>query len=209
MGRPAKHVVQEFNGVRYYWKPSGYYKAQHSDGGEYMHRAVWMFYNGEIADGFHVHHLDENRANNKIENLALLPGAEHVRMHSLERFKADPEGFMVGIVAAREAAKRWHASPDGLAWHSKHGKETWANKEKEQAKCAWCGRDYEVFVGAKKRGFCSPSCQGMARKNSGIDDVERACVICGATFKANKYSKTKTCGDSCWRETIRRTRKRL
>ena len=41
--------------------------------GKRLHRAVWEWHNGPIKTKFQVHHLDENRENNQIENLELLP----------------------------------------------------------------------------------------------------------------------------------------
>lgn len=48
-----------------------------------MHRLVWNVFNGEIPDGYVVHHLDENKQNNKIENLSLMSNFEHNSMHKI------------------------------------------------------------------------------------------------------------------------------
>ena len=48
----------------------------------YEHRAVWEAAHGPIPDGFHVHHNDEDRTNNCLENLTLVSKAEHRRIHS-------------------------------------------------------------------------------------------------------------------------------
>lgn len=39
----------------------------------------------EIPSGFHVHHIDKDKVNNAINNLALLTAEAHRRLHQLER----------------------------------------------------------------------------------------------------------------------------
>lgn len=36
----------------------------------------------QLADGFHVHHVDGNAENNKAENLILIEGSDHIGLHS-------------------------------------------------------------------------------------------------------------------------------
>lgn len=50
--------------------------------GLYQHRVVWEQAHGPIPAGYHVHHIDENPANNSLENLRLVSMAEHRRLHS-------------------------------------------------------------------------------------------------------------------------------
>jgi hypothetical protein len=46
----------------------------------------------EIPQGFHVHHIDENKTNNNLNNLALLEAGAHARLHGLERVTTIPKG---------------------------------------------------------------------------------------------------------------------
>ena len=39
----------------------------------------------EIPKGFHIHHIDGNKTNNDMSNLALLSAGAHTRLHQLER----------------------------------------------------------------------------------------------------------------------------
>ena len=208
MGRKAKFPVKEFLGIPYYRKPSGYYKSDHKKhGGKYMHRAVWAHFNGEIQSGCHVHHKDGDRANNDISNLELLAAAEHVRGHAIENHASNQERMLRGIAAAQQAARAWHASEEGREWHREHGKDSWIGRETESRVCRVCGKSYQLLKGTAKRGFCSPSCQQKARRESGVDDVDRACAVCGTTFRVNRYSRTKTCGHSCWRAALSASRR--
>ena len=46
-----------------------------------IHRACWEAYHGLIPEGQLIHHIDEDRQNNAIENLAPMTQAEHNRLH--------------------------------------------------------------------------------------------------------------------------------
>ena len=61
--------------------------------------------------------------------------------------------------------------------------------------CEYCGKKY-ISVGSKSK-YCCNAHKTFARNESGVDKIEATCVICGKTFKKNKYAKTKTCGREC------------
>ena len=68
---------QKFNGVVYNEKPSDtHYRSFIS-----LHRAVYSYYHGEIAEGYSIHHIDLNPTNNNIENLIALTDEEHHTLH--------------------------------------------------------------------------------------------------------------------------------
>ena len=46
-----------------------------------VHRGCWEAHRGAIPKGYIVHHIDGDRMNNAIENLACLPHGEHTRLH--------------------------------------------------------------------------------------------------------------------------------
>lgn len=48
-----------------------------------VHRLVWETFNGTIPDGYSIHHLDENKQNNKLDNLALISNYEHNHLHKI------------------------------------------------------------------------------------------------------------------------------
>ena len=77
---PTVEVVddthQKFNGVTYLKTKDGHYTLSGN-----IHRAVWMYYEGEIPAGYHIHHIDENKDNNCIENLQALTANEHHSLH--------------------------------------------------------------------------------------------------------------------------------
>lgn len=45
------------------------------------HRHVWRQANGPIPRGFVVHHRNEDKTDNRLDNLELMTRAEHARLH--------------------------------------------------------------------------------------------------------------------------------
>ena len=43
-----------------------------------VHRLVWMAFNGEIQEDFEVNHIDEDKTNNKLENLNLMTHTQNM-----------------------------------------------------------------------------------------------------------------------------------
>jgi len=69
----------DYNGVKF-WKTTGdgYWRRK----GRYLHREVYSGTYGNIPHGWHVHHIDNNRDNNRIDNLKAMPGREHNSRHT-------------------------------------------------------------------------------------------------------------------------------
>ena len=155
-----------------------------------LHRYVWEKEVGSIPKGCHIHHLNGNKADNRIENLAILTASGHERMHGqeIERKERSREN----IKKAVKAAPAWHRSKEGLAWHSKQAK---GRKQPRQEKiCVICGR---TFMGTKTQSFCSNACKSKYRRVNGLDDVDQVCLICGKTFRCSRFSKQKYCSKEC------------
>lgn len=183
-------TIQIFNGERFYL--CGKY-FQHQ--GKRLHVAVWKFHNGEIPKGYHVHHIDENRSNNQIENLMLVESFIHLSVHASEREEYNKNH----IKDMRELASEWHGSEAGKAWHSIHAKETWAAKKERSYVCSECGKEFTTRhdYGEEQNTFCSNACRTKHRAKSGVDNEERICAYCGKAFITNKYTKRACCSREC------------
>lgn len=182
---------------------TGYYLAArptHRGHRERLHVYVYRTRCGEVPEGHHVHHRDGDKRNNEPSNLALLSGSEHASWHghhmSAERLE---EVRRILAENARPKASEWHGSPEGLAWHSEHGKEVAAARMPERHVCDQCGAVF--WYKGRKTGhhFCSNKCKSAFRRASGVDDESRLCERCGREFRANRYSRQRYCCRGCAR----------
>ena len=191
-------------GTDYYLKPKGYWVSQFAGvyGSRYLHREVWAAAHGKIPPGCHIHHINHDESDFRLENLECIGARMHAKYHSdVRKNLVGPEQLHTWLEKAREAAKVWHASEEGRAWHKSHAKAGWTDKARaskvEQRVCAHCEQQYIGTKNFAKRSFCSPACQSAARRKSGIDNVDRNCAHCGKVFRSNRYSKIKNCSRQC------------
>lgn len=78
---PLFRPHQIYDGKKFTLRNTGYYSLTTNDR-MLMHRYVWENEKGKIPPGWDIHHINENRADNGIENLECLPKAEHTRKYS-------------------------------------------------------------------------------------------------------------------------------
>lgn len=172
-----------------------------------LHVYVWEYYNGVIPKGYQVHHVDLDKSNNEIENLALLSAKEHAKLHG--SFLTDEQKAKMAENLLKNAipkAAEWHGSEAGKAWHKAHYEQMKDRlHEKKIFTCENCGKQFEA-VNNGQNHYCSNNCKSAARRKSGIDNEKRKCVICGNEFEANKYSSKMCCSRSCMYEMKRRNK---
>lgn len=188
---------QYFNGVKFTRdEKSGYYL--NSSIRKRMHRYVWEFYNGEIPEGYQIHHKDKDKSNNDISNLEAVPFSAHAKMHSKEKAAMMHEAMVENLKTnAIPKAVEWHKSEEGRDWHKVHYENTKHKLHPEKKMvCEMCGVEYTGKASAENR-FCSNKCKSAWRRKSGIDNETRVCAFCGAEFITNKYSKGETCSRAC------------
>ncbi len=186
----------EYNGVLFCLdERTGYYL--NGTTSERLHRYVWEHEAGPIPLGFHVHHIDRDKANNSIDNLCLVNETGHKRLHAmLEPDEGTKAKRLAAIEKARVAASEWHKSEEGRAWHSQQAKETYKNLKPETFTCLNCGKQFEALP-LGTHVYCSNACRSAARRKRGDDNETRTCPICGQEFTVNKYSETRFCSRKC------------
>lgn len=184
---------QEFNGKSYKLYDGERY---FSRGVKRLHRVVWEYFNGEIPDGFDVHHKDENTFNNSVENLEIIEQHKHQSIHIKKRVVENREWFDRFRTAGIEAAKVWHGSEEGNKWHSNHAKEMgFGTMTYGQRKCSVCGDEFIALTNSQE--FCTQVCRSQDRRNRKVDDVTRLCEYCGVEFSVDKYAKSTCCSRRC------------
>lgn len=189
----------EFEGQVFYQDAKQlYYRAWNAERGrpEYLHRRIWASTHGPIPEGFEVHHKDENRENNNIENLEALTVSDHRREHWGLATQAQLKAMRENLNRIRPLATEWHRSKDGRQWHSEATKKQIAERV-HVLNCDQCGQEI-IRVGVIQKGrFCSNNCKSANRRASGVDTVSRNCDWCAQVFTCNKYSKALTCSQAC------------
>lgn len=163
-----------------------------------LHRYVYEYVNGQIPDGYHVHHVDFDKSNNEPENLIALTERDHLKLHG-DCMTDDRKNQLRETLICRAvpASKQWHRSDTGREWHRAHYEEMKnALHRRKQMNCAQCGKPFDGLDNSVTR-FCSNACKSAHRRAIGIDNVTRTCAWCGNAFSINKYSAGKTCCRSC------------
>lgn len=74
-------VFIEFNGNRYTLRNTGYYGRTNA-ARSLLHRDMWEFHKSVIPKGWDIHHKNEDKQDNRVENFECLPKAEHTRLYS-------------------------------------------------------------------------------------------------------------------------------
>ncbi len=164
-------IQQEFNGYRFTRDKRGYYLSTKAIKGigkrELLHRYMWMYYNGEILDGNVVHHIDENKDNNSICNLTVLPKEKHSSIHSIV-LKNTPE-WKAKWEELRQMGSDTHKHPEAREMQSKRAKQQWEKRKQTQEPsvitCVVCGNEKETYY-PDRTIYCGEVCKAKAQRDN-------------------------------------------
>jgi hypothetical protein len=199
-------MTVEYDGLKWTkMKGRGYYQCTKAIKPRNLHQYIWQKHNGEQPAGYDVHHIDHNKDNNDISNLELISRKDHAKHHGQHWTEERKAKQRQHLEAIKDKAAAWHKSPEGREWHSKNA--LGRKKPRHKGICSVCGNEYEYAKSSQANKYCSNKCAAKARRDSGIDNIDKQCVICGKWYNANKYSRVKTCSPSCGSKLSHITRK--
>jgi len=188
------------------WSDANYYRPGSSHikrGVKALHQEIWQDAYGTIPEGCHIHHRDENTANNNLENLQFLTPLQHAHYHAENMSEERLTQARAHINSIRHLASAWHKSEEGRAWHKIIGGMAYENAEYKTYSCQHCSKEFQSNdMQSGHARFCSSNCKAYARKASGVDNEVRTCKQCGSEFTINKYVKAEFCSRECafkWR----------
>lgn len=122
-----------------------------------LHRKIWEDNFGKIPLGYIIHHKDGNTFNNRKINLQCMSVSEHAKIHSntLERKQQlrETQKLKKRLIAARA----WHKTEEGKAWHKKYAKNLLFGEEKVRI-CLQCSNEYKTCLTRETR-FCCIKCR--------------------------------------------------
>ena len=169
----GKH--QRFNGIVYRETTK-----QHYGMSAQIHRDVWSYYYGEIPNGYHIHHIDENPVNNSISNLCCLSAEKHARLH----------GKLTKPVKKIYTCVTCGKSFEGYANSNTHYCPECYHPIKH---CVHCNKTFRANYPQQK--FCSTKCS--ARYQFKGHREKRICPVCGKEFEVLKSRPSICCSISC------------
>lgn len=79
-GDPLRRVRRK-KGEGHQHEASGYVQVGREGRRTYLHRAIWEEANGPLPEGWDVHHGNEDKDDNRLENLIALPHDGHNLLH--------------------------------------------------------------------------------------------------------------------------------
>ena len=71
------------------------------------HRYVWEQVNGIIPKGYIIHHIDENKLNNSIDNLQCMTNGEHSYLHSIRSLRPSEEQIILSKENRKKYRREW------------------------------------------------------------------------------------------------------
>lgn len=200
VGEPPAEVI--FKGHVYRRYPDSprrshrvYYQYHPTAGVRYLHRDIWLAAHPgeEIPEGWHVHHKDEDPFNNDPSNLVLLSPAVHSEVHPGDQ-SWEEENLLDHLDRIRSLASEWHASEEGRAWHSAHGKATWEDRQPLGIRsCEICGTEFQAWKDDAR--YCSRRCINRATERRLRKTA--TCTVCGSEFTQDRKGRSQSCSRKC------------
>lgn len=147
-----------------------------------LHREIWEAANGPIPTGYDIHHKNDNKTDNRLENLELLTHGKHSALHYQEKLAPHRQKAMDNAKAAWQYNQSIRMQRDLV--------------------CARCGTIYHS-PSAHPIRYCATACVEAARSGAFTGET-RKCEFCATEYQATKRVQ-RYCSKPC---NIRATEKR-
>lgn len=152
---PILGGIMIYKGKKYYISKQGYYTRDERSGNKrktlLLHRIIWEDNFGAIPEGFHIHHKDENRINNDINNLECVSLSHHASHHRKEEWESGKLNYLV------KAQKKWLQTENGKLKKSESAQNGWIKRKFYKKNCQKCEKEFETQAPQAK--WCSNSCK--------------------------------------------------
>lgn len=185
---------QTFNGINFLKdNRSGYFwSTSKKTGNVSMHRYVWNYYNGEIPEGYEIHHIDGDPSNNDIKNLKCSKRCEHRREHQEHKMGLVSNGHCVECGAELKDKCGVFCSSRCKQAYARHN-----GYYKIEKTCAYCGKKF-LTNKYRKSETCSHLCSNLIRqKRISEGEPTHVCVVCGKKYFPQPNNKHNTCSMKC------------
>ena len=162
-----------------------------------LHRFIWTYFNGEIPEGYDIHHRDLNHDNNDIANLQLLTKTKHKQIHAVIKKERKPEKKSTFTCAV--CGREYEAVSRGNNTYCSENCKEIARRERETETkiCEICGKEFKT---SDKARFCSQKCVGEYLKKQ----ETKTCPVCGKTFSDVVSKNRKYCSPECAAESYKK-----
>lgn len=167
-----EHII--YKGNKYKRTREGYYLRT-----DRLHRRIWEDNFGAIPEGFHIHHKNGIKGDNRIENLECISEVEHHSLHF------DPEIQLKAMHSKESRAKAasWARSKEARSLFSGYAKKHWKERKPIERTCVICNVSFQTmnFSGTK---YCSRKCRQFSGYRS--SKSKRSCEMCGKDFVSQR-----------------------
>ena len=183
-------TYQRFNGVIFHQNNSGHFTANFP-----IHRAVYLYYHGDIPDNRDIHHIDHNKANNVAENLQCLTPSEHKHIHNMT---TKPREFVCEICGKKFFSTRLDSQ--NVRYCSKRcNARAFKQSHMETRICAYCGKEFSALA-INNTQFCSQTCADNSLWDSKWKSRRlqpKICPVCEQKFIPKHTGKQIYCSHHC------------
>ena len=184
---------QKFNGIVYRKMKDGHFQSSSK-----IHRDVQKYFFGVIPDGYVIHHIDNNPANNDISNLQCITRIQHSKIHA-EISGVKPPPHPLENYTCDYCGKKFTKQKRSAKWHfcsrkceSAYMYRCLENQEKRT--CAYCGKEFFV----NKHATANCCCNSCAQKLRFIGhSSKKVCPVCGKTFETISSQDNVCCSHKC------------